>query len=236
MLCVGTSGWAYPEWKPGFYPADLPRTRFLDHYARSLTACEINATFYRTQTPETFGRWARATPVGFRFAAKAHRRLTHSGFPLNDAGRAFLASFLDSLAPLGERLGPILLQFPPHRRRDDAALDDLVAALPDGHTFAFEFRDQSWNDPDIADRIARAGGTVCLSETTGHVADALPPGPFAYARLRHDRYTDAARRGWRDLLRREASTRDVYAFVKHEGGPPDDPFAGVGLARWLCRA
>src|SRR5438093_12780611 len=76
-LFVGTSGWAYKEWRDGFYPVDLPERRFLEHYSGVLSACEINATFYRLQTKDTFTRWVEMTREGFRFAVKAHRRLTH---------------------------------------------------------------------------------------------------------------------------------------------------------------
>ncbi|MEW6581425.1 MAG: DUF72 domain-containing protein [Actinomycetota bacterium] len=237
-LHVGTSGFAYKEWKPDFYPADLPQARFLDHYGRVLTACEINATFYRLQGADTIAGWASRVPAGFRFAAKAHRGLTHGRAwpPGSDDGGAFLHRFLDTLAGFGDRLGAVLIQFPPYRRRDDDGLRDLMATLPPGTPFALEFRHESWEDPAVAEAVAAGGGTVCLSDTTGDVPEALPPGPRAYVRLRAERYTPEARDGWRDLLAREAITRDVFAFAKHEGVPAGDPFAGVGLAEWLCLA
>jgi uncharacterized protein YecE (DUF72 family) len=233
-LHIGTSGWAYPEWKPAFYPAGLPQARFLEHYGSVMTACEINATHYRLQSPEVVGRWAAATPPEFRFAVKAHRRLTHGrAMAWDEAGRAFLTAFLESVAPLADRLGAVLLQYPPTRRRDDGALDEVLAALPDDLPVAFEFRHDSWSAPDVAARIAARGGAVCVSETEGAVLEELPPGPFAYVRLRADRYTSAARDGWGALLDREAGTRPVLAFAKHEGIPAGDPFGGVGLAQWL---
>lgn len=237
-LHVGTSGFAYREWQPDFYPAGLPATRFLEHYAQALTACEVNATFYRLQTATTIGRWAAAAPEGFRFAAKAHRGLTHGRAwpPGADDEGAFLDRFLQSLAPFGDRLGAILFQFPPYRRRDDEGLTAFMDRLPPGAPFALEFRHATWDDPEVAQRVAAAGGTICLSETGGAVPDALPPGARAYVRLRAERYTAEARDGWRDLLDREAQTREVFAFAKHEGVPAGDPFTGVGLASWLCDA
>ncbi|CAN0490284.1 unnamed protein product, partial [Phaeothamnion confervicola] len=77
-LHVGTSGWAYREWKPAFYPEGLAQDRFLGHYGSVLSACEINATFYRLQSESSVERWAGAVPPDFRFAVKAHRRLTHT--------------------------------------------------------------------------------------------------------------------------------------------------------------
>jgi uncharacterized protein YecE (DUF72 family) len=236
-LHVGTSGWAYKEWRPAFYPDGMPQDRFLAHYSRALGACEINATHYRLQSEQAVARWADATPEGFRFAAKAHRRLTHARvLPPAGGGDEFMARFLESLTPLGTRLGAVLLQLPPARERDDAALDGLLGCLPPGMPFAVEFRHASWAEPAIAERIAAAGGTVCVSETAGAVLPALPPGPLAYVRMRADRYDEAAREGWRELLAREAEERPVYAFAKHEGVPAGDPYAGVGLAQWLMEA
>lgn len=233
-LHVGTSGWAYREWKPAFYPEGLPQDRFLEHYASVLGACEINATHYRIQSESAVARWAAATPPGFRFAAKAHRRITHArALPPAEGGDAFLERFLESLAPLGDRLGAVLLQFPPTRARDDAALAGLLSCLPPGLPVALEFRHDSWDAPGVAEAIAAHGGTVCVSDRDGAVLERLPPGPLAYVRLRGDSYSAAAREGWLDLLRREAADRPVYAFAKHEGVPAGDPFAGIGLAQWL---
>ena len=235
-LHIGTSGWAYPEWKPAFYPQGLPQSRFLAHYAGELTSCEINATFYRLQSESTVTRWAGETPPGFRFAVKAHRRLTHTAtLPPGEGGGEFLERFLESLTGLGDRLGAVLLQFPPSRRRDDGALADLLACLPPGLPVALEFRHASWSDPAIADRIAASGGTVCVSETAGSVLERLPPGPLGYVRLRGDAYSSEARDAWRDLLERESGDRPVFAFAKHEGVPAGDPHAGLGLAQWLVR-
>jgi uncharacterized protein YecE (DUF72 family) len=236
-LHVGTSGWAYPEWRPDFYPVGVPQSRFLEHYGTVLTACEINATFYRLQSEATLRKWADAVPEGFRFALKAHRALTHGVlFPPDEAEEGLLARFLASVAAVGDRLGTLLVQLPPTRVRDDAGLDRLLRALAGGPPPAFEFRHASWADPVLVDRIAAGGGTVCLADTTAAVPDALPPGPIAYVRLRADRYDDEARVGWRDLLAREALERPVFCFAKHEGVPAGDPHVGVGLAEWLVRS
>jgi uncharacterized protein YecE (DUF72 family) len=233
-LYIGTSGWGYREWKPAFYPRGLPQARFLEHYGRSLNACEINATFYRMQSDATMLRWSSATPESFRFATKAHRRITHGRSMAPDSeGRSFLDTFLKSVSILGPRLGVVLFQFPPNRSRDDAALTALLEALPPGTSNAFEFRHESWNDPEVEELIAAAGGTVCISDTAGAVPTVLPAGPLGYVRLRTERYTDETRAAWWDLLEREASRRNVFAFAKHEGIPAEDPYGGMGLAQWL---
>ena len=235
-LYIGTSGWAYKEWKPDFYPQDLPQKRFLEHYGNTLGACEINATFYRLQSDDTFTRWISSTPETFRFAAKAHRRLTHSKRIAPDTEqRGFLDTFLRSVGILGPRLGAILFQFPPYRRHDEEQLEGLLDALPAGTPYAFEFRHESWDGPQVTDRVARAGGTICISDSVGTVPLTLPPGPIAYVRMRAERYTDEQREGWARLLQTEAKERNVFVFTKHEGSPTDDPYAGVGLAQWLVK-
>jgi uncharacterized protein YecE (DUF72 family) len=231
-LHVGTSGWAYKEWKPAFYPEKLPAAKFLEHYARELTACEINATFYRMQSAASFARWAASVPEGFRFAVKAHRSITHGKELAPDPG--FVEAFLGALAPLGPKLGAVLFQLPPYRKRDDDALGRLLGAIPASRPFAVEFRNASWDDAAVTARIASAGGTVCFADTDGAPPAALPPGAIGYVRLRAEKYTSEQRDRWRALLEREGRAREVLAFAKHEGVPAGDPFAGVGFAQWLC--
>lgn len=230
-LFIGTSGWDYKEWKGGFYPSDLPARRFLEHYGRELTACEVNTTFYRDQSESSLRTWVSSVPEDFRFAVKAHRRLTYRK-KIQPAGES-LDRFLESIEPLGDRLACVLLQFPEFVERDDAALAELVSGLPSGLPFACEFRHSSWSSAAVEDAVAGQGGTVCLAETEGDVPDRLPAGRIAYVRLRASRYEPEAREGWLALLRKEAESRGVFAFAKHKDVPAGDPFTGVGLAQWL---
>ena len=117
-LFAGTSGFAYPAWKPEFYPADVSAAHFLEHYAARLNCVEINYTFRRTPRATTLEAWAQSTAPGFTFAVKAHQRITH-GARLQDAGEA-TAFFLKALEPLqaAGKLGPILFQLPPWLHRD----------------------------------------------------------------------------------------------------------------------
>jgi uncharacterized protein YecE (DUF72 family) len=233
-LFVGTSGWAYKEWKPAFYPAGVPQTRFLEHYATQLPAVEVNATFYRVQSETTVQKWQNFTSPGFKFAAKAHYLLTHrKQMVWGDDQKEFLHDFVKSLAGLNGRLGPVLLQHPPHRQRNDEDLAAVVEALPSNLTFVFEFRNDTWDDPAVEDQVAEAGAGLCVSDTTGEVPARLPAGAVGYVRLRAERYTQDQRAGWLDLLLDEARERDVYAFTKHKGIDASDEYGGVGLARWL---
>jgi uncharacterized protein YecE (DUF72 family) len=233
-MMIGTSGWAFKEWRPGFYPSDLPQKRWLEHYCRHLTACEINATFYRMQAPSTFEKWAAAAPKSFRFAVKAHRVITHSRvFDPDENRRAIIGNFFKSVATLGDLRGPVLFQFPAQRERDDAALDGLLATLPEGLPYAFEFLSPTWDDDSVTEKLLEHGATRCFTDRTGDVPEKLPPGPIAYIRMRNQRYTDEQMDGWHALLARESSTRDAYVFTKHEGIAPEDSHGGIGLAKWL---
>jgi uncharacterized protein YecE (DUF72 family) len=237
VLYIGTSGWAYKEWKPGFYPADVPQSRFLEHYGRALSACEINATFYRRQEESTFDKWAAATPKDFRFATKAHRAVSHGRGGIFIPERAeLLNQFLGEVGRLGSRLGAVLFQFPPNRERDDEQLKGLLGILQGRVRFALEFRNESWDVDDVSERVAAAGGTVCVSHTEGAVPDRLPPGPLGYIRLRDQHYEEARRDRLLELLTAEAKERDVFAFTKHEGIAVDDAHGGIGLAQWLVRS
>ena len=127
ILYAGASGFSYASWKPDFYPARTKANEFLRAYAERLTSVELNATFYRLPSEEQLRNWAGVTPAGFRFAVKMSRQITHFG-------RADgIGTFCERVQALGDRLGPILVQLPPSRPRDDGLLrlflDSLDPAL-----------------------------------------------------------------------------------------------------------
>jgi uncharacterized protein YecE (DUF72 family) len=244
LLYIGTSGWAYPEWrgikgnpgKPSFYPAGVGPARYLEHYCSVFDACEINTTFYRIHDRTVAERWARDTPTAFHFTAKVHRRLTHARRAQHSKLGEFLAEFEASLEPLGPRLKALLWQFPPTFERDDEALVRLLRLPRTRVSCAFEFRHDSWNGPDVERALIDAGAARCVAEGDGRAPEALPAGPIAYVRLRGDRYAAPERARWLELLVAEGRTRDVYVFTKHRDAPADDPHTGLGLARWLRAA
>ena len=233
-LFVGTSGWAYPEWQPEFYPAGLARAKFLGHYSQVLSACEVNATFYRLQSERTVGAWATQVPEGFQFVVKAHRRITHGRAIMADPDEAgFVDAFVASLAPLGSLLAAVLLQFPPYRRVDTDGLARLLDRLPEHIRAVCEFRHASWDAYTVDEVLASTGAGRCVADVTGGAPEALPTGRVAHVRLRSTHYDDAQRDAWLALLTREGRDRPVVAVAKHEGVPTGDPHAGVGFACWL---
>src|SRR5205085_2817026 len=142
-LYAGTSGFAYPAWKAGFYPAKLPSKQFLSHYAERLNCVEINYTFRRLPSAATLQNWVEATRPGFVFAVKANMRITHI-LRLKNADAA-TELFLKMIDPLrtARRLGPILFQLPPAMKCDAALISAYLELLPNDLRYAFEFRHPS---------------------------------------------------------------------------------------------
>src|SRR4051794_334052 len=140
---VGSSGWAYPEWRGSFYPADAQPPDFLRLYAERLNAVELNATYYRLPSEEQFATWAAQVPTGFRFAVKLSRQVVEGG-RLDRLG-----TFAERVAVLGERLGPLLVQLPEERPRDEGTLRLLLDSLPPELEVALEFKHPSWEGVDV---------------------------------------------------------------------------------------
>lgn len=228
-LFVGTSGWAYKEWKPDFYPADLPAARFLEHYATRLSACEVNATYHRRQDESTLKKWADSVPEDFRFVVKGHRAITPRA-----AEPTLLKEFVSDMQTLGPHLAAIFFQFPLKREGNEEGFSNFLTCLDGGVPVAFDLKHPSWHTGDFAQQVAEAGGTLCVSDREGKAPDELPPGPIAYVRLRGGTYSKTQRAKWKSLLETESTGRDVYVFVKHDEGPGDE-FTGVGLAQWLLK-
>src|SRR5437588_7644333 len=111
QVWLGTSGWQYRDWRGRFYPHDLPQARWLEHYAERFRTVEVNNSFYRLPSAETFAAWRRRTPDDFVFVVKASRYLSHIKRLLDPEEPVDL--FVDHARHLGDKLGPVLLQLPP---------------------------------------------------------------------------------------------------------------------------
>lgn len=226
-LYVGTSGFAYAEWKPEFYPADLKSKDFLSYYARHFPSVEINATFYRAPNEKTLNAWVEQTPEGFRFTLKASRRITHDG-RLRDVDDV-LEYFLRTAKTLGPRLGAILFQCPPSLRYDPAVLDSFLARLPGGEEFRFamEFRHRSWEADEVRDKLAGNGVAWCVADTDERDAPMVRTADrFAYLRLRKLDYDDRALGEWAGHLRALLDGgADAYVYFKHEDEPTGPLYA-----------
>jgi len=214
-LHVGTSGFAYPEWKGVFYPPDLKQRDTLRFYASRFGTVEINYTFRRYPPAETFAAWREQTPEGFLITLKANQQITHWR-RLADADGP-VSRFLEGARPLGSRLGVILFQCPPNLPYDRTLIEAFMAHLPPTYRYAFEFRHPSW--VEAKELLAERQAAWCVAETDDQplIDDRLPPGPFAYLRLRKERYSDEELAAWARRIRPALdSGTDVFCYFKHE--------------------
>ena len=231
QLFVGTSGWAYPTWKPDFYPAKLAQKKFLEHYATQLNTVEVNFTFRQLVKETTIQNWIEQTPAHFRFGVKAHQVITH--IKRLKATEEFLARFLATIAPLASagKLGPVLFQLPPNLKADAALLNDFLEVVPRALPAAFEFRHESWFADPTWEALKSHGVALCVAETEERATPDVVTGPFVYYRFRKPSYTEEERRGMLGRIGEHiAAGRDVFAYFKHEETPE-----GALYARDLLR-
>jgi uncharacterized protein YecE (DUF72 family) len=201
---VGASGFSYPTWRGGFYPADAKPAEFLERYARVLPSVELNNSFYRLPSEAQFESWAARTPPGFKFAVKMSRQITHFGrFDL-------IATFCERVRSLGDRLGPVRLQFPENRQRDDGMLALVLDSLDPELEYAFDFRHESWDDATVPVRVN----------------DTAAEAPFRYLRFREPPYDDEALTALAGRIRPLlAADIRVFAYFRHEDEPTAPAYA-----------
>ena len=208
---VGTSGWGYPSWQPGFYPPGLDRSGFLSYYAERLPTVELNATKYRLPSEEQFRAWAAQVPDGFRFAVKAPERI-----------ESRLATFEERVRCLGDRLGCVRVVV--ERPRDDGFLELLLGSVDPGIRYALDLRDPSWDG--VEEWLAEAG-MVRVGDLTGHAG-------WVYLRYRELAYDDAGLERIAGELRELARLgTETFAFFRH-GDAPDAPAAAALVATALA--
>jgi len=219
MIYAGTSGWAYPSWKPDFYPAKLASAKFLNHYATRLNAVEVNYTFRRFPTEKLLRGWIEATPAGFQFAIKAHQKITHVA-RLRDVAD-FASNFVRSLQLLDaeKKLGPVLFQLPPFLKCDVSLLKDFLPVLPRSLRAAFEFRHESWFTEEVYAALRSANAALCNAESEKLETPDVQTAEFAYLRLRKEEYSAKERKALEERIARLGGNGDVYIYFKHEDTP-----------------
>ncbi len=225
LIYAGTSGWAYPLWKPGFYPAKLPAKRFLEHYATRLNSVEVNYTFRAFPTATMQAGWIAATPAGFRFSFKAPQRITHFK-RLRDCD-AIVADFVAALEPMRQagKLGPMLFQLPPNFKADAAHLAAFLAAPvltgAAAPRIAFEFRHESWFTEKIYAVLREHNAALCVAESDDLSTPEMHcASTYACFRLRlTGGYSPQALADLTAKFTALAATRDVYVYFKHEDDP-----------------
>jgi uncharacterized protein YecE (DUF72 family) len=231
QLFAGTSGWAYPSWKPDFYPQKLAQKKFLSHYATQLNTVEVNFTFRQLVKETTIQNWIQETPAQFRLGIKAHQVITH--IKRLKGTEDFVPRFLATIEPLAAagKLGPVLFQLPPNLKLDASLLTDFLALLPRTLPAAFEFRHDSWFADSTWELLKAGGAALCVAETEERTTPDVVTGAFVYYRFRKPNYTGDERRSMVGRIREHlAAGRDVFAYFKHEETPEGALYA-VDLLR-----
>lgn len=233
-LFVGTSGWAYPTWKPGFYPADVPTRAFLHYYASQLTSVEVNYTFRTLPTTTQLQGWLDATPAGFRFSFKAPQRITHFQ-RLRDSGEA-VREFVAALEPAraAGKLGPLLFQLPPNFAADHERLTTFLG-LPvlRKRQVAFEFRNASWFTDATYKLLRRHKAALCVAESDDLATPEVATADFRCYRLRRNGgYSAAKLKSFAERFGGLAKTGEVFVYFKHE----DEPTGALNATAMLQRA
>ena len=256
MIGVGIGGWTFEPWRGTFYPEDLRQADELSYAASKLTAIEVNGTYYSSQKPETFAKWAASVPDGFIFTLKASRFCTNRKV-LGEAGESIGKFVGQGIAELGDRLGPILWQLAPTKKFDPVDIEAFLSLLPVRVAglrlrHCIEARHASFADPQFVALCRKAGVAVCVSQderwplipdvTTGFVYARLMEGDEAHptgyelvdieawaGRIRT--YAAGGRPG--DLapvapIGAPVEARDVFAFFVH-GGKVRAPAAAMAL-------
>src|SRR6266699_1803228 len=242
---IGIGGWTFEPWRGVFYPNGLPHAKELAYASERLTSIEVNGTFYRSQTPATFRKWASEVPKGFVFSLKGPRFATNRRV-LAEAGDSIKRFYDSGVLELGDRLGPVLWQFAPTKKFDEADFGKFLELLPrelEGRALrhVVEVRHDSFRVPDFIALLRKFETPVVFAEHGKYPAIADVAGDFVYARLQKGNdelktcYPPKALDAWAtrfqtwagggepdDLPRVDPAAakktpRDVFAYVIHEG-------------------
>jgi uncharacterized protein YecE (DUF72 family) len=243
---IGIGGWTFEPWRGVFYPDKLPHAKELSYASERLTSIEVNGTFYRSQTPATFRKWASEVPQGFVFALKGPRFATNRRV-LKEAGDSIKWFLNSGVTELGEHLGPLLWQFAPTKKFDAADFGGFLELLPesfDGHKLrhVLEVRHDSFKTPEFTDLLRQFKMPVVFTDHVRYPNIADITGDFVYARLQRGKdtipsaYPPKQLDAWAGRLilwaqgkmpddlprldpaaKPKTAPRNVFAYVIHEG-------------------
>ncbi|MDE1158615.1 MAG: DUF72 domain-containing protein [Neorhizobium sp.] len=243
---TGIGGWTFDAWEGTFYPEKLAKKRQLEYAASKLEVIEVNGTYYGSQKPETFAKWASEVPDGFIFSLKASRFTTNRKV-LADAGESMEKFLNQGIVELGDHLGPILWQFAPTKRFEPDDFEAFLKLLPNtleglALTHVVEVRHDSFKVPEFVALLQKYKVAPVCAEHFDYPMIADVTADFVYARLQKGSddiptcYADADMNAWGKRLKTwaeggvpddlplidetrkvETKPRDVFAFFIHEG-------------------
>lgn len=218
---IGTSGWHYKHWKGPFYPENIKEPEQLAYFVTKIPTVEINNSFYRLPTKETFDNWYAEVPADFKFAVKASRFMTHLKKLKveKDAVNVLLAR----ASHLKEKLGPILFQLPPKWNINEERLAGFLTHLPNDLRFTFEFRNDTWYNDRVYQLLEDSNIAFCIYELAGHQSPTIVTADFVYIRLHgpgdkyQGSYTDKQLSDWAEKCRGwQQEGKDVYVYFDND--------------------
>lgn len=242
----GIGGWTFEPWEGTFYPDDLPKKRQLEYASQRLRTIEVNGTYYRGQTPETFAKWAAESPDGFVFALKGNRFVTNKKV-LSDAGPSMEKFLAQGIEELGDKLGPIVWQFANTKKFEPEDFEGFLKLLPDKHAgltlrHVLEVRHPTFIDPAFPPLARKHGAAICYAHHHDYPEIADVTADFVYARLQKGEddiptaYAPAELDAWASRAKTWAGggmpddlpladpaakiakkPRDVFVYIIHEG-------------------
>jgi uncharacterized protein YecE (DUF72 family) len=224
IIHIGTSGWHYKHWMSLFYPSGTSASDMFGFYAKHFDTVEINNSFYKLPTIETFEKWRAAAPAHFTFAVKASRFITHMK-KLKDPSTSS-AKFFRAVEHLGQKLGPILFQLPPRWHLDIQRLEEFLAVLPTAYRYVFEFRDNTWLDPSAYQLLREYNAAFCVHDFADMKIPHEITADFTYVRFHGPTstkyagsYSEAQLRRWAEWIREQRTTlKAVYAYFNNDPG------------------
>ncbi len=218
---IGTSGWHYKHWSGRFYPTGLKPADQFRYYQSFFDTVEINNSFYRLPSLETFKKWNADTPESFLFSVKASRFITHMK-KLSDPEPA-LDLLLSRASGLEKKLGPLLFQLPPGWKVNTERFNDFIHALPVDQRIAIEFRNSSWYSESVYEMLRKRNCAFCIYELAGHQSPLVVTADFVYARLHgpgekyQGCYTNESLKVWAErIVQWEHEGKDVYIYFDND--------------------
>jgi len=246
QIRIGIGGWTFEPWRGTFYPKGLPHAKELAYASERLTSIEVNGTFYRSQSPATFRKWASEVPAGCVFSLKGPRFATNRR-ALKEAGDSIKRFMNSGVTELGDHLGPLLWQFAPTKKFDEADFGGFLELLPDQFDgrqirHVIEVRHDSFKVSAFAALLKKFAMPVVFTDHVKYPNIADVTGDFVYARLQRGKdtvptaYPPKEIAAWAERLRdwsagsepddlpriataagKKGTPRDVFAYVIHEG-------------------
>lgn len=239
---VGCSGWVYKHWRGIFYEHGLPQKRWFQRYAEEFDTVEINNSFYRLPSCETFEKWQKQAPRGFCYAVKANRYLTQAK-KLKECEEP-MERMMAAVRCLGHSLGPMLYQLPPSMKINLQRLETFLKILPHGVTSVFEFRNTDWYRSETYELLDRYSASFCVHDMPGSKSERMAVGPIAYVRFHGGggkywgRYSDEGLLSWTDWIVEQARQgRDAWCYFNNDihGHAIEDARTLKAMVRQMAR-